>query len=132
MALVAIMRQNARFRADGGGEHPLVGGLNGVRLHHKQPAASKRADYIAPFVDLITSPEAPGPITGAALVTVDRLLREGVVELGPYLKCVRSLATQQFMAKALAIKINEIQARSLARAGGRGGGAGGPPPVYRK
>ena len=80
MALVAIMRQNARFRADGGGEHPLVGGLNGVRLHRKQPAASKRADYIAPFVDLITSPEAPGPITGAALVTVDRLLREGVVE----------------------------------------------------
>jgi ESCRT-I complex subunit TSG101 len=66
------------------------------------------------------------------LFHLDSALREGVVELGPYLKCVRSLATQQFMAKALAIKINEIQARSLARAGGRGGGAGGPPPVYRK
>jgi hypothetical protein len=85
-ALVAIMRQNARFRAGGGGggaggaEHPLVHGLSGVRLHFKQPAAGKRADYIAPFVDLITSPETPGPITGAALMAVDRLLREGVVE----------------------------------------------------
>jgi len=85
-ALVAIMRQNARFRAGGSGggaggaEHPLVHGLSGVRLHFKQPAAGKRADYIAPFVDLITSPETPGHITGAALMAVDRLLREGVVE----------------------------------------------------
>ena len=71
MAIVAIMRQNARFRVNGvdylsrggdmglGGcsEHSLVDGLNNIRLHPKQPAAGRRRDYIAPFVNLITSPE---------------------------------------------------------------------------
>jgi hypothetical protein len=65
------------------------------------------------------------------LFHLDSALREGVVELGPYMKSVRSLATKQFMAKALVIKINEIQARSLA--GGMGDEAGQVgPPAYRK
>ena len=92
LAMIACMRQNARFCADNGdnprpradsdgGEHPLIHGLNRIR---QQPgpsaAASSSRERIAPFVDLITSPETPGMITGAALTSVGRLLQGGVVE----------------------------------------------------
>lgn len=90
LVMIAVMRQNARFRADAGGEHrmsggssdgsehPLIEGLNCIRRWPTAAASSSR-DRLAPFVDLITSPETPGMITGAALMSVGRLLQGGVV-----------------------------------------------------
>ena len=63
------------------------------------------------------------------LFHLDSALQEGIIEIGPYLKTVRNLATKQFMAKALAIKINDLQASALA---GSGKTSGNPPPSYRK
>ena len=81
VALIAIMRQNARFRSRApGGEHPLVGGLARVRMHRALPA--RRREVLAPFIDLITSPETPGLITGAALLSAARLVKSGLVESG--------------------------------------------------
>ena len=65
------------------------------------------------------------------LFHLDSALKEGVINLGPYLKSVRSLAEKQFMAKALVFKINEIQAKSLAQ-GGSKVTTGAQPPAYRK
>jgi hypothetical protein len=85
LAMIAVMRQNARFCADAGGgspdggEHPLIEGLNRIRRWPTAWAASTSCERLAPFVDLITSPETPGMITGAALMSVGRLLQGGVV-----------------------------------------------------
>ena len=84
MAIIAIMRQNARFRVgsvrdeDDASEHSLIQGLQRVRRHHfvSRPPGRKA---IEPFVELITSAETPAFITGAALLAVGRLLREGAV-----------------------------------------------------
>ena len=81
VALIAIMRQNARFRSRApGGEHALVGGLARVRMHRALPA--RRREILAPFIALITSPETPGLITGAALLSAARLVKAGLVESG--------------------------------------------------
>ena len=65
------------------------------------------------------------------LFHLDSALKEGVIKLGPYLKSVRSLAGKQFMAKALALKINEIQAKSLA-GGSDKRSQGARLPAYKK
>ena len=44
-----------------------------------------------------------------ALYRLDQALERGVVELEPFLKCVRRLARQQFMSKALAAKVQQHQ-----------------------
>ena len=88
LAMISSMRENARFCVDNGdnprtrgdidgGEHALIKGLSRIR---QQPMQTASRDSIAPFVDLITSPETPGMITGAALMSVGRLLQGGVVE----------------------------------------------------
>jgi len=56
LAIIAIMRQNARFQS-GSAEHELVTQLNGIRHHVKKPETLKTGIFVAPFVDLITSAE---------------------------------------------------------------------------
>jgi hypothetical protein len=89
--MIAIMRQNARFHVRDGGraatrgsvphEHPLVHGLMSIRQQNlKQSSPFTASSVLVPFVELITSHETPGMITGAALACVGRLVREGLVE----------------------------------------------------
>ncbi len=63
---------------------------------------------------------------------LDRALSESVIELQPYLKQVRSLSTKQFLAKALAMKIVEIQRRNTAADAANPPLPARPPPAYRK
>ena len=47
------------------------------------------------------------------LFELDDALKKGVIELNPFLRAVRNLASQQFQAKALAMKICEMQSQMM-------------------
>ena len=47
------------------------------------------------------------------LFELDEGLKRGVVDLKPFLRSVRNLASQQFRAKALAMKICELQSQMM-------------------
>jgi capsule polysaccharide export protein KpsE/RkpR len=53
---------------------------------------------------------------------LDKALQNEVIDLKTYLKQIRSLATEQFLAKALAMKIENLQKESASALKHGGGG----------
>jgi ESCRT-I complex subunit TSG101 len=47
------------------------------------------------------------------LFELDDALKKGIIELNPFLRAVRNLASQQFQAKALAMKICDLQSQMM-------------------
>lgn len=57
------------------GEHELVRGLSDLRRRVTEPPPESVEEIVAPFLAVVVSPETTGPITGAALSSLCKLLR---------------------------------------------------------
>ena len=57
------------------GEHDLVRGLSDLRRKLEEPPPQAVEEIMAPFLAVVVSPETTGPITGAALSSLCKLLK---------------------------------------------------------
>jgi brefeldin A-resistance guanine nucleotide exchange factor 1 len=57
------------------GEHELVRGLSDLRRLLVEPPPEAVEEVMAPFLAVVVSPETTGPITGAALTSLSKLLK---------------------------------------------------------
>ena len=82
--MATIMRQNSRFNTASPvkGEHGVLKGFSDIRRCLSPPPAGAVFQTIAPFIEVITSPETTGPMTGAALASCDHFIQAGVVSSG--------------------------------------------------
>jgi brefeldin A-resistance guanine nucleotide exchange factor 1 len=62
------------------GEYDLVRGLVNLRRRTCEAPPEAVEDIFAPFLEIIISPETTGPITGAALESLSKLLRAEYID----------------------------------------------------